>query len=438
MIKIIFMLGANTESLHQTVCKFQSAGGRKNRMSGAKGGKKWEKYFKGKGNIKTYLKVDTTAVEFENPTKKVPLKEGTEIIVYSKSSYEQYDKKYLISLVNSKKRLLISGDDVEKPVVGDCDNIKPQHFGLKGSDPTRDCFSTTQIEAMVKSTLAGHKRDDLHDIVKKYLLFLAQAVKNNSKTTKFKGWPTIKKEQTYQKQIAKNFGEVLSGLVVIVNRDLFPKLDIKSTDKIFFPKEENYPLTDFMVVGEVAGKKKIKYQFSVKAEVGESKNTNTVKPEHIIKLIDKNPKFEDDWSKTTEYKIIKILAEGTTISGPLEAALELHKTKNLAPKEKSLTKERIKTTLIQYKKTKKLDAKGKETFHDAHQHVSSASKKMNYTMFFLDAINSKVYYIILSGFAEGGLPKWETIGDTTGKNQKTLKTVYLRYKDDQNKMGFQT
>lgn len=404
----------------------------------AQGISKWQHYFQGKGNVKTTIKKDAIAVEYEYPTKKVSLKEGTEIIVYEKTSYEQHDKKYLISLANSKTRLLISGDYVQKPVSGDCNNIKPQHFGLKGNDPIRDYFSTTQIEAMVKNTLSGEKRDDLHPIVKKYLVFLIESVKNNSKTAKFKHWSVIKKEQKYQKEIAKTFGEILSGVIVITNRNLFPKLDIKSTDKIFFPKEENYPLTDFLVVGDVGGKKKVKYKFSVKAEVGESKNTNTVKPEQIMKLIDKNPKFKDEWGTTTEYKIIKILAEQGTISGPLEAALELHKKSGLAPKEKSLTKERIKKTLADYRKTKKLTGEGKKTFHDAHQHVSNASKKMNYTKFFLDVINSKVYYIILSGFEEGGLPKWETIGDENSKNQKTIKTIYLRYKDDQNRMGFQT
>lgn len=407
-------------------------------MPAATGAEKWKKYFQGKGNVKTTIKRNTKAVEFKDPTIKIELKEGTEIVVYSKSSYEQYEKKYLISLIDSKKQLLISGDDVEKPITGDCENIKPQHFGMKGSNPITENYTVTQMAKMVKETLAGDNRSDLHPVVKKYLLFLMDAVKSNSKTAKFKEFATIKKNEKYLKEIGKNFGEILSGVIVVTNRDLFPKLSIKDTDTIFFPKEENYPLADFLLIGTVNGKKKVKYYFSVKAEVGKSKSTNTVKPEDVMKLFDSNPHTKKKWAGTLEYKIIRILADNGVITGPLRAALELCKSKTLAPKGKVLTPENITKALKSYEKAKKLDAKSKAVFQASYLHVSASSKQMDYTNFFLDAINSQIYYIILAGFTDTGIPKWETIGDTTGKNQKELRTIYLRYKDDQNRMGFQT
>ena len=402
---------------------------------------KWEHYFKGNKKIQTLVKKTTEVVEFKNPTIKKTLAEGAEILVHPKSSYEQYDKKYLISIVGSDKQYLISGDNVEKPIQGDCDNIKPQNFGLKGTNSLTENFSIRQVISAVKTSLAPGKREDLHPVVKKFLLFLTDAVEKNSKTAKFKEFATIKKNGTYMAKIAKNFGEVLSALIVITNKDLFPNLDIKKDDLIFFPKEENYALTDFMIVGKVDGKKREKYRFSVKSEM-KGKNTNTVKPEGVLSLFKGNSALKKTWENTIEYKIIKTLDEGTVRSGPLNVILDLIKSNraDLKPKSKNLTVAKIKIALESYKTLGKVSKDVEKTFYEAHHHVVDVSKKLEYTKFFLDVINSQVYYIIMTGYTQDGVPTWETIGDKSGKKQKDFskKKIVLRYKDDQNKIGFQT
>lgn len=408
-------------------------------MAGKQGSDKWKKYFQSKGDIKTTISKTTKASEFEHPTNKVELPEGTEIVVYEKSSYEQYEKKYLIAAVGKEeKKLLVSGEYVNKPITGDCQNIKPQHFGLKGTNPLSESYNIDEIERLVLQALAEGKREDLHPIVKSFLIFLTKATKNNSKTAKFKSFNLLKNRKQYINEISKHFGEVIASIAAITNRELFPKLNIDKNDRIFFPKSENYPLTDFLIVGKINGKKTIKYQFSVKSEVSKSKNTNTVKPEHIIDLFNTNKNLKEKWEKTIEYKIIKILAENNTIVGPMKASLELSAYNKFYSTDKNLNPETLSTAIKKYEETKKLDGKLEETFRSAHKNVTDSSKKMNYTEFFLDVINSRIYYLIVVGFTEDGIPKWKTLGDSNNINQKAIKTMYLRYKDKENRMGLQT
>ena len=400
-----------------------------------------EGYFKyfNKSDIKTRLKTDAKKLKsWKNGSKNTTytLEKHDEVTVLKKKNINDLEGNYEIT---SDKYggvvFLVSRHILEKPKAG-TEAIKPQNFSLDGIH-----LSVDDIQKLVKKNMGDIQ--ELKDVIKEYLIFLTQATAKPNSSMTFKHFDKILVGEL--KGIAKNFGEVLSGIAVLSNSKLFPNLNIKKTDKVFFPKSLTEGLYDFSITGNVAGKVKEKYLFSVKAML-KGGSPNTVKPEDIIRLINNSSKAKKTWGETHQYKILKILGEQSIRYGPLEAIKYLI-SKNikldnaLVPKDMQKRFESYKTVsqidnLIkqdQKKRSKKVDdlLKGAENFIE---YISRT--RLDFTQLFLDAINSQVYYIIVRDMGTSGV-LWETVGDKNGINHREIDRINLRGKHDLNgRMGF--
>jgi hypothetical protein len=417
----------------------------------------WKKYFSGNNKVRTRLKDEVKKpkvliVPKNTTTPSNPkLLKNDPITVHPKPSGESYERQFLVESDNYKGVIfLVSATYIEKPKKG-TDAIKPQHFGLEGTNPLTSSFSVSKIEKMVKTKLMELDKKDMPGVVKDYLTFLLeQTIKQTSKT--FPQFKTITVGDI--KNIAKNFGEILSGVVVITRPDLFKSLNINKDDLVFFPEDETMRLYDFTIVGKERGKLKEKNKFSVKAQISDTKS-NTVKPEDIIKLIDKDAKLKRQCSGKElrhQYQITKILAENSVRHGPLLAVIYAKKN-NLIPKEDDFkgttegtkgAKMLIKQSVKDLEEIIKRDAtkKGKDDLYKSHAQIYLeviSRKKLDFTELFLSAIRTKVYYIIVSGLNERGVV-WKTIGVKGGLVEKEIKPfdITLRGKHDFNsgRMGF--
>jgi hypothetical protein len=396
------------------------------------------KYFNQK-DVKTRLKTDAKKLKvWKNGSKSsdYSLQKHDEVTVLKKKSINDLDGNYEITSDKYKGVIfLVSRHILEKPKAG-TEAIKPQNFALDGIN-----LSIEDIQKLVKKNVEDIP--EVKDVIKEYLIFLTQSTAKPNTAMNFKHFSKIVIGEL--KGIAKNFGEVLSGIAVLANPKLFPNLNIKKDDKVFFPKSLTEGLYDFSIVGKVGSKTKEKYLFSVKAML-KGGSPNTVKPEDIIRLINSSAKAKKRWVGTHQYNIIKILAEGSIRYGPLEAIkYTLNKkvklnTKDIPPgvqkkleayKTVSMIDDIIKQD--QKKRNKKIDdlLKSSETYIE---YISRTT--LDFTEMFLDAINSQVYYIIVRELGAAGV-KWETVGDVKGINHKEIDRINLRGKHDLNgRMGF--
>lgn len=400
-----------------------------------------EGYFKyfNQRDVKTRLKSDAKNLKaWKNGSKSSPysLQKHDEVTVLKKKSINDLDGNYEIKSDKYKGVVfLVSRHLLEKPKAG-TEAIKPQNFSLDGIN-----LSIDDIQKLVKKNI--NSIPELKQVIQEYLIFLTQATANPNGSTSFKHFDKIVLGEI--KGIAKNFGEVLSGIAVLANPKLFPNLNIKKTDKVFFPKSLTEGLYDFSVVGQVGGKTKEKYLFSVKAML-KGASPNTVKPEDIIRLINNSSKAKKKWEKTHQYNIIKILAEGSIRYGPLEA-IKYTLSKNVKMNMRDVPTA-MQKKFAAYKSVAAIDSiikqdqkqrskKVDDMLKSAESYIEYISRNtLDFTELFMDAISSQVYYIIVKELNGSGV-KWETVGDKNGINHKLIDRINLRGKHDLNgRMGF--
>lgn len=417
--------------------------------------KYWE-YFK-KGNVKTELKqaIKTKAWRTKGSSDTLyELGVYDQVTVLKKERMTDLEGKFEVWSDKYGKDVvfLLSKAHLAKPKKG-TDAIKPQNFKLDDKN-----LSISDIDSLVRKHIVDI--EGLPGVIQEYLLFLIK------KTAKPNSGISFKKEYFKKivmkdiKAIAKNFGEVLCGLAAIAqaeNRTMFPNLNIKKTDKVFFPRSLTEALYDFKICGDRPGSNKpeTKYLISVKAKL-KGANPNTVKPEDIINLINKSTKLKSAWSTKHEYKIIEILAKESIRYGPCKAILYclshgLELSSTIAPDIKAselktagrYTKKEIEKKLSEEKIQKK--SSNDTFFKDSEKYIEYLSRhvkkeKLNFTKFFMDAISNNVYFMIVTELGVNGA-KFETIGDDwgrkTGINHKKIDRIVLRGKHDLNgRMGF--
>ena len=199
--------------------------------------------------------------------------------------------------------------------------MKPQDFeGIAGVKLGFNAYYRKVLQAI-------EKRDDMPMVLKNYLTELTEYCMHHGPADRrelTEAYAELTKTEyiTCMSDIEKDFSEITAPLCVLErgSNELaalgFPELD-KATGSVFIPVEGNYALIDFILYD----KDDREYQFSVKKIGG---TTNVVKPQDIIKLLDKSPnaKWVKEYKKTFEFKLLKVLAENTTRVGPFKA-LEL-------------------------------------------------------------------------------------------------------------------
>jgi hypothetical protein len=396
----------------------------------------WVKYFQGRGDIKTTLKKTSPMFDASEPAKKLmgDLQGGTSITYISTQAYEakaliQYQKGTSYQFVR------VPFDNIAKPGVkaSGAPSLKPQAFGVLDKMYSMKEYKTTVLSKI-------DERTDLSPEIKTYLnaLFDYYAGGATKKDDVMRLFNKLKASLPIN-DINKDFGEVI-GPVALFTKQLLKEKGITLTTnlQIYVPVRPNEPLMDYRIVD---GKRK----FTISAKSGTT--TNVVKPADIIELL-KTHKDIQALKQTKEYKILQILAENSTILGPVRAVAAIYPNliKPEAARRADLknfdlsgfaafintndylrTKKNVTLNEIMYECEKMLQKETKDGMLNMNNIFAKAiEKQVTYVKFQLDA----------SGIGEWGVTAAD---DITGPKAQTK--VYLRSKNGYtraaDKMGIQ-
>lgn len=363
----------------------------------------YDKYLKNRNSIDlTLLNKGNDTVPISNvKTDKVEnVPNGTKV-EYIDEPDKQPKTKYLIKYRNNQYR--VSAAHIVKPAAGQSFMLKPQSLNIIGE------FGVDELKNELLSAL--DKNEDkmpgsMFEYSKAMILHASDKpaeIKEGEKTLKallneYGGKSGI------PKTIWNDFSEMI-GPIYQINRKnkILPKA--KSNYKIYFPKEGNYPLVDYIILD---GKKEIR--ISAKSKVL-SKTSNTVKSPDIIKLLD-DRQLLNKFKSYAAFNVLQLLDQYSTLEGP-ERSLIYLKEKGMLPKN-TPTKEAYKTL---------------EQFSKSHVLFKKQLKEI-----FIAATNENIYYNILH--LENDLPVFHM-----DSSYFDTADIYLRSKGGGTaggKMGVQT
>lgn len=385
----------------------------------------WTKYFQGKGDIQTVMKKDSSVYDTDAPNRQIAtIKAGTSVTYFS---VKKFESKAEIEYVVNRKKIVgrVPFDNIAKPGIkaSGAASLKPQAFNVGEQKYSFSVYRKTVMDAI-------ESRKDLSAPLRSYIGALFDYY-SGGKTTKqqiSKIFSNVKGSIPIN-DINKDFGEVL-GPVAILEEGLFRKVKInlnKGSTKIYIPSRPNEPLMDYAVImGD--------QQYTISAKSGTT--TNVVKPPDIINLISKNPKKLRKWSKTKEYKVLELLAQGTVVSGPVSVIAYLYPNLIDSAAANTITKtsydEKLFSKFIsknEYLKKKKSPT-AIEIMYECEKMIQNETKTKSLDMsdIFSDAIEDQVFYVKFEVDASG-IGLWELNSSEDFKKAKNNSLVYLRTKN---------
>lgn len=367
----------------------------------------WAKYFQGKGDIETTMKVASAAYDPMNVSKKMgDIPAGTKVLYLKTSTYEQ---KALIQFEVNRKifRARVPFDNLAKPGVkaSGAASLKPQAFGLASDSKT---WSIQEYTTQLKSSLGS--RSDLSAPVRTYLEALVNHYTGTtSKNDLTKLFAKLKSDLPLN-DINKDFGEVL-GPIAVYKLQLFKskRITLASNIAISVPLRPNEPLMDYGIYA--SSKKDVLYTISAKSGT----STNTVKPQDILMLLSKEKNLAT-LKQTKEYKVLEKLATESIILGPIKAVSEMFPKlikKEAADKSDGKTYDSAGFAGLlnenEYLKTKSKPTIN-EIMYECEKLIQKETKdgSLNMNSLFSKAINNKVLYVKFE-LDNSGLPTWDVI-----------------------------
>lgn len=296
--------------------------------------------------------------------------------------------------------------------------LKPGFFGSGPTSIVDKNIPLSSYYSVLVSSINSTK--GLTEIQKEVLLALVEdsASPSNATSAKVKKMMKSAGQTISLSTINNDFGEVL-GPLAVRSRNLLP---LAGKAIVFIPGRSNEPLLDYKITDS-------KKQWKISAKSGET--TNTLKPGDVIQLIeedgttDKNFYYKK-WKKTPQYNVIKILSEGSTKQGPIDAASWLKKNGY----------ENYFSWLKKTEYTEELRQKCEDTI------VQISRESIDFTDIFADATTSKVYYVKFRLSSSGDI-EWKLVETAQDKKEdkKTRKRVTFRSKNfvgrPKDKLGFQ-
>jgi hypothetical protein len=395
----------------------------------------WAKYFQGKGDLNTTLKKASPAYDLNDSNKKLgDIPVGTKIKYIKTIKYEQ---RTMVELVHQGKKYYcrVPFDNITKPGVkaSGAASLKPQSFGVS---------SKKYLLAEYKKTVSDSidQRSDLSSSVKVYLGALFDLCSGGKTTTKEVAQIyNINKIDLPLNDINKDFGEVLGPVAAYTSQLLKIKgITLPSNMQIYVPDRPNEPLMDY---GIYVNKK----QYVISAKSGTT--TNVVKPKDILDLLDKNPKKNSKWKNKEEYKLLQILANNSTLVGPIKAVAFI--SPDLISEEVASKLTGTHFDLLGFSKfiqqNEYLKKRGRPTLNEIMYECEKLIQKetkegrLNMNALFSDAIEEQVIYIKFA-VSNMGLPIWKVIasddivGADYGRVYMRSKNGYTRSSD---RMGIQ-
>ena len=265
----------------------------------------WEKYFKGKGVIDTVMKTDSTVYNNMGiAVGKVKANESIKVL-----DWGQYETRYPIQTSSGMKGF-VTFNNISKPKTTKATagiKLKPQDFKTIMTGANFKCKS------LAKSLIGElENRTDLDPSLVNYTIALTKywagidTVTSNSVTALYNA------QMPGLAELQKDYGEML-GAIACTHKNLLKDVGQPLDDNsiIKFPLIGNEPIVDYYIVPSAT-----KPAISISAKSGDT--TNTLKPQHIIKLLEDNKKTAY-WQSKPVYNIMKLVAEKSISQFPFYA-----------------------------------------------------------------------------------------------------------------------
>lgn len=272
-------------------------------MAATRGSDNWDKHWRGQGNISTRIKTPS-ALYYTDPNlsrSSGNLSKNTQVTYIDNLTTSH--TKAAIQVGVSTQIYYTNIDNLVKPSSLSLINLKPQAFGLGGTQYTLQNYITA-----LKSSIIS--RQDIRGDLQDYLLDLVNYVAGNSAGFTGYDFSTLPIAD-----IKKDFGECLGPIYCIKNGFSGKNLGVTNSSSIQIVSSTVEPLLDYYII---TPSRRIKV--SAKA-VG---NSNTLKPYTLVPPIRNNPTLLVKYQNKIEYKILELLHDNSIISGPIKACALLN------------------------------------------------------------------------------------------------------------------
>ena len=234
-------------------------------MAASQGVDNWNKNWKGRGNISTFVKVNSATLYEEDGSRSGAVVTKGLPVTYLDNQSGSHTR---VAIQVGEKVFLTNIDNLQKPQsIGRVD-LKPQAFGLGGSG-----FTLLTYLTKVKSAI--NSRDDIKGDLKDYLLDLVKQVEFGSNS--ITGYDL---SELPMGSILSDFGEVLGPIFCIKTGLSKFNLGVNQTSTIFFPATGTEPLLDYLI-------KTSKDTYKISAKAKGTSNTlkmNTLVPSLLISV----------------------------------------------------------------------------------------------------------------------------------------------------------
>ena len=262
---------------------------------------KWLKYFS-QNDVQTVISKDRTMFK---PFKGSPLylSMGTPITVLKTDSYDSNQRIVYESTIGT-----VSISNITKPNIKASKQLgifKPQQYNITDKKLSIDTYVSNILNHLDESPA-------ITGVLELYLKALVNHYANGEPLgTLRKLWS----RDFPVRDINNDFGEIMGPIALIYSNIGRSKgLTFDTSSKIWVPEAPNEPLMDYAMY---KGKKQ--YTFSAKSLA--TKQTNTVKCQDILGLLDKKQNQERNYSpkarhqRTDQYKILELLCDHPMVQG---------------------------------------------------------------------------------------------------------------------------
>lgn len=257
------------------------------------GADSWQKYFKDKGVVDTVMKNDSTLYDEKGAViGKIKTNDPIKVLVS-----DTYEARYPIQIATGK-RGFVTFSNISKPKTTRATagiKLKPQDF--------KTIMSGTSFKY---KTLASDLIDELEDRTDLDPRLVNYTVALTKHWAGIDGVSAVTVSSLYDSQIPglaelqKDYGEML-GAIACINKNLLKDVGSPLTvnASIKFPLIGNEPIVDYYILPGAAMP-----PISISAKSGDT--TNTLKPQHILQLLETNNKTSF-WRSKPIYKIMQLV-----------------------------------------------------------------------------------------------------------------------------------
>lgn len=391
-------------------------------MAGSRGIDNWNKNWRGRGNVPTVVKTSSGAPYYEQQNSvstvgRIP--RGAQV-VYIDNISRVHNK---VAVQYNGQTVYTNIDNLAKPRSISVVNLKPQAFGLAGTEYTLSGYITA-----LKNSIRS--RSDIQGDLQEYLLDLVEFADTNS--SNISGYDI---NDLPIRDIIKDFGEVI-GPIYCIRRGLSRyNVGVNITSKIFIPVAPNEPLLDYYII---AGSNRIKVSAKARG------TSNTLKVADLVPVILGNPTLLRKYSNSIEFNTMRQIYDNTMIQGPIKACgvlgiITQEAVNSVASNPADVPDTSLFTNLIQS------DVRLQNSSQVTTRQVSflcekalidySKKETIKYTEIVREVLKNEIYFVKLD--INGGIPSFmtqSTSGDTSISN------LYFRTKNGydakSDKLGF--